>query len=166
MTWISFRTLQMWMIRYSRGQWNELTAEEVSKVYRSILWSMPKREEGNTKVNGNRHNGWHYCLCSRSNRKGMAWIRRRCVFVTGRKDTENSATSVSKTQMGANVVPASEDDENAIRLDFALWKSAKPNEISWNSPWGKDAQMAYWMLSNGDKTLRRWLTIPRWWTKT
>ena len=21
--------------------------------------------------------------------------------------------------------------------DFALWKSAKPDEISWNSPWGK-----------------------------
>ncbi|MDR2338381.1 MAG: cysteine--tRNA ligase [Deltaproteobacteria bacterium] len=23
------------------------------------------------------------------------------------------------------------------QLDFALWKSAKPNEISWDSPWGK-----------------------------
>ena len=23
-------------------------------------------------------------------------------------------------------------------LDFALWKSAKEDEISWDSPWGKD----------------------------
>lgn len=31
-----------------------------------------------------------------------------------------------------------ENEENKISpLDFALWKSAKPCEISWDSPWGK-----------------------------
>ena len=31
-----------------------------------------------------------------------------------------------------------ENEENKHSpLDFALWKSAKPNEIYWNSPWGK-----------------------------
>ena len=31
-----------------------------------------------------------------------------------------------------------ENEENKHSpLDFALWKSAKPNEICWNSPWGK-----------------------------
>ncbi len=31
-----------------------------------------------------------------------------------------------------------ETEENKKNpLDFALWKSAKPNEISWDSPWGK-----------------------------
>lgn len=31
-----------------------------------------------------------------------------------------------------------ENEENKRSpLDFALWKSAKPNEIYWNSPWGK-----------------------------
>ncbi len=29
------------------------------------------------------------------------------------------------------------DDEKQNPLDFALWKSAKPDEIFWNSPWGK-----------------------------
>lgn len=29
------------------------------------------------------------------------------------------------------------DDCKKNALDFALWKSAKPNEISWDSPWGK-----------------------------
>ncbi len=28
------------------------------------------------------------------------------------------------------------DDEKADPLDFALWKSAKPGEPTWNSPWG------------------------------
>ena len=29
------------------------------------------------------------------------------------------------------------DDEKKNAYDFALWKSAKPGEISWDSPWGK-----------------------------
>ncbi len=29
------------------------------------------------------------------------------------------------------------DDEKRNAYDFALWKSAKPGEIYWNSPWGK-----------------------------
>jgi cysteinyl-tRNA synthetase len=29
------------------------------------------------------------------------------------------------------------DQRKENPLDFALWKSAKPNEISWDSPWGK-----------------------------
>ena len=29
-----------------------------------------------------------------------------------------------------------EDDSKKDPLDFVLWKSAKPNEPSWNSPWG------------------------------
>ncbi|MBQ8405825.1 MAG: cysteine--tRNA ligase, partial [Clostridia bacterium] len=29
------------------------------------------------------------------------------------------------------------DDEKKNAYDFALWKSAKPGEICWNSPWGK-----------------------------
>ena len=29
------------------------------------------------------------------------------------------------------------DDEKKNAYDFALWKSAKPGEISWQSPWGK-----------------------------
>jgi cysteinyl-tRNA synthetase len=35
---------------------------------------------------------------------------------------------------GARIEP---DDKKRSSLDFALWKSAKPGEPSWDSPWGK-----------------------------
>ena len=28
-------------------------------------------------------------------------------------------------------------------MDFVLWKAAKPDEPSWDSPWGKGARLAY-----------------------
>lgn len=36
-----------------------------------------------------------------------------------------------------NGVRIENDEEKKNPLDFALWKSAKPDEISWDSPWGK-----------------------------
>lgn len=36
-----------------------------------------------------------------------------------------------------NGVRVENDEEKLNPLDFALWKSAKPSEISWDSPWGK-----------------------------
>lgn len=36
-----------------------------------------------------------------------------------------------------NGVRVENDEEKLNPLDFALWKSAKPGEISWDSPWGK-----------------------------
>ena len=36
-----------------------------------------------------------------------------------------------------NGVRVENDEEKRNPLDFALWKSAKPGEISWDSPWGK-----------------------------
>ncbi|TRZ95459.1 cysteine--tRNA ligase [bacterium] len=45
-----------------------------------------------------------------------------------------SNQSLDKLEAGARVGPA-ENKKNP--LDFALWKSAKENEPSWESPWGK-----------------------------
>ncbi len=36
-----------------------------------------------------------------------------------------------------NGVRVENDEQKRSPLDFALWKSAKPGEISWDSPWGK-----------------------------
>ncbi len=36
-----------------------------------------------------------------------------------------------------NGVRIDNDEQKRSPLDFALWKSAKPGEISWDSPWGK-----------------------------
>jgi hypothetical protein len=39
-------------------------------------------------------------------------------------------------------------------LDFALWKAAKDNEISWDSPWGKGRPgLAYRVLGDGEKNI-------------
>jgi cysteinyl-tRNA synthetase len=45
-----------------------------------------------------------------------------------------SRQSLEKMESGARVTPG---ENKRDPLDFALWKSAKENEPSWNSPWGK-----------------------------
>ena len=45
-----------------------------------------------------------------------------------------SGRSVDDLRSGARVAPGEEKEDP---LDFALWKSAKPGEPSWESPWGK-----------------------------
>jgi cysteinyl-tRNA synthetase len=45
-----------------------------------------------------------------------------------------SHQNVEELKAGARIA-VNEQKENP--LDFALWKSAKPGEISWDSPWGK-----------------------------
>lgn len=45
-----------------------------------------------------------------------------------------SGRSPDDLRSGARVVPGEEKEDP---LDFALWKSAKPGEPSWDSPWGR-----------------------------
>ena len=45
-----------------------------------------------------------------------------------------SGKSIEDLQAGARVAPG---DEKRDPLDFALWKSAKPDEPAWDSPWGR-----------------------------
>ncbi len=45
-----------------------------------------------------------------------------------------SGRSVDELESGARVAPGELKEDP---LDFALWKSAKPGEPFWNSPWGK-----------------------------
>lgn len=48
-----------------------------------------------------------------------------------------SGQSVDDLELGASQRVASTDQsKKEDPLDFALWKAAKPNEISWQSPWG------------------------------
>lgn len=49
-----------------------------------------------------------------------------------------SDQQIQELRAGASERTAVSDDQKKRNiLDFALWKSAKPKEISWNSPWGK-----------------------------
>ena len=45
-----------------------------------------------------------------------------------------SHQSIDELKVGARIAQGELKDD---ALDFALWKSAKPGEISWDSPWGK-----------------------------
>lgn len=53
---------------------------------------------------------------------------------------ENYAKLANKTLADLEVGASGRVDEETARkenpLDFALWKAAKPDEISWDSPWG------------------------------
>lgn len=45
-----------------------------------------------------------------------------------------SHQSIEDLQLGARIEIGEKKEDP---LDFTLWKAAKPNEISWDSPWGK-----------------------------
>ena len=45
-----------------------------------------------------------------------------------------SGQNIKQLQSGARV---EQNDAKKSPIDFVLWKAAKPNEPSWNSPWGK-----------------------------
>ena len=48
-----------------------------------------------------------------------------------------SHQSIDELEVGASQRTGAEQAIKEDPLDFALWKSAKPDEISWESPWGE-----------------------------
>ncbi len=69
--------------------------------------------------------------------KGMAYEKKGDVFYQVRnfKDYGKlSGKNIEDLESGARVEV---NEEKLDPLDFALWKSAKPKEPSWDSPWGK-----------------------------
>ncbi|QIL46122.1 cysteine--tRNA ligase [Vagococcus coleopterorum] len=50
---------------------------------------------------------------------------------------ELSDQSIDELEVGASNRTGAEQDKKEDPLDFALWKSAKDDEVSWDSPWGK-----------------------------
>jgi len=71
-------------------------------------------------------------------------IRRNVAYVSGGdvyfdiKKAKNygklSHQAIDKMESGARIAPG---EKKKDPLDFALWKAAKENEPSWDSPWGK-----------------------------
>lgn len=76
-------------------------------------------------------------LIARITANGYAYVSSDGVYFSVRKFTRYgrlSGRSVDEMRSGARVeVNEAKEDP----LDFALWKFAKPGEISWDSPWGK-----------------------------
>jgi len=48
-----------------------------------------------------------------------------------------SDQSIDELEIGASQRTGAEQQQKEDPLDFALWKKAKPGEISWESPWGE-----------------------------
>lgn len=71
--------------------------------------------------------------------KGYAYESHGDVYYRTRK-FENygqlSDQSIDELEVGASQRTGAEQDIKEDPLDFALWKSAKEGEISWESPWG------------------------------
>jgi len=69
--------------------------------------------------------------------KGYAYESQGSVYFSVRKAKEYgrlSGQSLDQMVSGARVEPG---EDKRDPMDFALWKAAKPGEISWDSPWGK-----------------------------
>jgi cysteinyl-tRNA synthetase len=69
--------------------------------------------------------------------KGYAYESHGSVYFSVRKAKvygKLSGQSLEQMQAGARVEPG---EDKRDPMDFALWKAAKPGEISWDSPWGK-----------------------------
>ena len=59
------------------------------------------------------------------------------VYFSVEKDKAYGKLSNRKLGEMISSVRIESEDNKHYPLDFALWKSAKPNEIYWDSPWGK-----------------------------
>lgn len=73
--------------------------------------------------------------------KGYAYENDGDVYYRARKFKhygQLSGQSIDDLEVGASEhVSADEVNKKEDPMDFALWKAAKPGEISWDSPWGK-----------------------------
>jgi cysteinyl-tRNA synthetase len=72
--------------------------------------------------------------------KGYAYEAHGDVYYRTRKFEhygELSDQSIDELEVGASQRTGAEQAIKEDPLDFALWKSAKPDEISWDSPWGE-----------------------------
>lgn len=73
--------------------------------------------------------------------KGYAYESAGDVYYRARKFKhygQLSGQSIDALEQGASQrVQTTDQGKKEDPLDFALWKAAKPNEISWDSPWGK-----------------------------
>ena len=75
--------------------------------------------------------------------KGYAYEAHGDVYYRTRKFEhygELSDQSIDELEVGASQRTGAEQAIKEDPLDFALWKSAKPDEISWESPWGEGRQ--------------------------
>lgn len=81
------------------------------------------------------HKGFAYRVASSQTVAGVGSdVYFRVKMMDAARYLQLSGRHVEDLQAGARVAV---DERKEDPMDFALWKSAKPGEISWDSPWGK-----------------------------
>ena len=68
--------------------------------------------------------------------KGYAYVTRSGVYFNVRKFSNYGKLSGQNLEQMFSGVRKEPDETKEYPLDFALWKASKPNEPSWESPWG------------------------------
>lgn len=116
----------------------EEVAEKYIKAYFEDTQKVNLLEEGMIRPRATKHIGEMIKIIKSLIDKGYAYEKDGDVYfeVEKYKDKylELSHQNVDDLRSGARI-EVSEIKKSP--LDFALWKSAKPNEPSWNSPWGQ-----------------------------
>lgn len=69
--------------------------------------------------------------------KGIAYPVEGDVYFRVQKDKDYGKLSGRKVEDSQAGFRIDVDDRKETSMDFALWKSAKPGEPAWDSPWGK-----------------------------
>jgi len=69
--------------------------------------------------------------------KGYAYVTDTGVYFSVRKFKDYGKLSGQSIDQMLSGVRKEPDETKEDPLDFALWKKSKPNEPSWESPWGK-----------------------------
>ena len=83
------------------------------------------------------HRRDHRAHADRSIDKGFAYASEGDVYFDVAKDTELRQAQPPRPRKACRAKGATWPSANARPADFALWKSAKPGEPAWDSPWGK-----------------------------
>jgi cysteinyl-tRNA synthetase len=112
-------------------------AEKYLTAYHEALNSLGIGESGILEPKASEYIPKMLTFIQRLIDKGAAYVSGGDVYfdITRAKNYGKlSNQSLDRMELGVRVA-ANENKRNA--LDFALWKSAKENEPSWDSPWGK-----------------------------
>lgn len=117
----------------------ELAAKYIKAFYEDIDALNVKRATLNPRVMENMND--IIAFVQALIQKGMAYEIDGNVYFKTRKFKnygELSGQSIDDLENGASErITSEEQNQKQDLLDFALWKKAKPDEISWDSPWGK-----------------------------
>jgi len=118
-----------------KTDWSELVKKYIDRYYEDL--AVLGIQKGDSEPRATENIGEMIKFIQGLMDKGYAYPTDSGVYFSVRKFKDYgklSGQSLDQMQSGARIEP---DEKKVDPLDFALWKSSKPDEPSWDSPWGK-----------------------------